>query len=84
MAKHKYHRARQVIVFRRAQEAEYVRRMASSTPSDENQAVLLRLGAEDLEDQLLLAHAAGARNGQGFWRFFARSVMFFFLSGPQD
>ena len=56
-------RAGQVIVFRRAQKAEAVGQ-AFQHALGKDQTVLLRLGAEDLEDQLLLAHAAGARDSQ--------------------
>ncbi len=53
----------QVVVLRRAQEAEAVGQ-ALEHPFGEDQAVFLRLGAQDLEDQLLLAHAAGAGDVQ--------------------
>src|SRR5580704_14696565 len=56
-------RAGQVVVFGSAQEAEAVRQ-AFQHAFREDQAVLFRLGAEDLEDQLLLAHARGAGNVQ--------------------
>ena len=45
----------------RAQKAEAVRQ-AFEDAFGEDQPVLFRLCAEDLEDQLLLAHAAGAGN----------------------
>ncbi len=56
-------RARQIVVLRRAQEAEAVGQ-AFQHAFGEDQAVLLGLRAEDLEDQLLLAHAATAGDGQ--------------------
>ena len=56
-------RAGKIVIFRRAQEAEAVGQ-AFQDAFREDQTVLLRLGAEDLEDQFLLAHAAGARDGQ--------------------
>ena len=56
-------RAREIVVFRRAQEAEAVRQ-AFQHSFGEDQPVLFRLGAEDLEDQLLLAHARRAGNVQ--------------------
>ena len=52
-------RAGEVVVFRRAEKSESV----GETFEDafgEDQTIFLRLGAEDLEDQLLFAHAAGA------------------------
>ena len=61
-------RARQVVVFRRAQEAEAVGQ-AFQHAFGEDQAVLFGLGAEDLEDQLLLAHAARRRGCPAPWRF---------------
>ena len=56
-------RARQVVVFRRAQEAEAVGQ-AFENAFGEDQAVLFRLRAEDLENQLLLAHAGRAGDVQ--------------------
>ena len=52
-------RARQVIVLRRAQEAEPVGQ-AFEYAFGEDQAALFGLGLEDLEDQLLLTQAGGA------------------------
>ncbi len=56
-------RAGQVVVFRSAQEAEAVGQ-AFEHAFGEDQAALFGLRAEDLEDQLLLAHAGGAGNVQ--------------------
>src|SRR5262249_30451744 len=51
----------QIVVFRSAQEAEAVgETLQYSFRKDE--AAFFRLGAQDLEDQLLLAHAARAGN----------------------
>ena len=52
-------RARQVVVVGRAQEAEAVGQHLEHA-FRENEAALLGLRLEDLEDQLLLAHAGGA------------------------
>ena len=52
-------RTRQVVVLGRAQEAEAVRQ-AFQHAFGEDQAALLGLGLQDLEDQLLLAQAGGA------------------------
>ena len=56
-------RARQVVVLGRAQEAEAVRQ-ALSTPSAKIRPALLGLRLQDLEDQLLLAHAGGALDAE--------------------
>ena len=56
-------RTGQIVVLRRAEKAEAVRQ-AFQNALGENQAVLFRLRAEDLEDQLLLAHAGGAGDVQ--------------------
>ena len=53
----------QIVVLRSAQEAEAIGQ-AFEDAFREDQAILLRLGAKDLKDQLLLAHAAGAWDGQ--------------------
>ncbi len=50
--------AGQVVIFGRAQEAEAVRQ-AFEHAFGEDQAALLRLGLQDLEDQLLLAQSGG-------------------------
>ena len=70
-------RAGQIVVFRGAQEAEAIGQ-AFQDAFGENQAVLLGLGAEDLEDQLLLAHAAGARDCQVLGDFRQIGNIFFF------
>ncbi len=70
-------RAGQIVVFRRAQEAEAVGQ-AFQDAFGEDQAVLLGLGAQDLEDQLLLAHAAGAGDGQVLGDFRQIGDIFFF------
>src|SRR5208283_5124332 len=56
-------RAREIVVLRGTQEAESVRQ-AFKDAFRENQSALFRLCAEDLEDQLLFAHTAGAGNIQ--------------------
>ena len=56
-------RAGQIVVFRRAEESEAVGQ-AFQHAFGEDEAVLFGLRAEDLEDQLLLAHAGGAGNIQ--------------------
>ena len=56
-------RARQIVVFRGAQKAEAVRQ-AFQDAFAEDEAVLLGLRAQDLKNQLLLAHAAGAGDRQ--------------------
>src|ERR1700686_5293797 len=56
-------RAGKVVVFRRAEKTESV----GETFEDafrKDQTIFLRLSAENLEDQLLFAHAAGAGNIQ--------------------
>src|SRR5271154_6803652 len=72
-------RARQVIVFGRAQEAESIRE-AFQHAFGEDQAVLFRLGAENLEDQLLLPHPRGAGNVQflGYLRQIGNVLIFQF------
>src|SRR5205807_10643886 len=52
-----------IVVFRSAQESESIGQ-AFKDALGENQTVLFRLRAEDLKDQLLLAHAARAGNVQ--------------------
>ncbi len=52
-------RAGQIVIFRRAQEAEAVGQ-AFEHAFGEDQPVLFGLGAQDLENQFLFAHAAGA------------------------
>jgi hypothetical protein len=56
-------RTREVVVLRGAQEAEAVGE-ALEHPLGEDQAALLGLSLQDLEDQLLLAHAGGALDPQ--------------------
>ncbi len=56
-------RARQIVVLGRAEESEAVGQ-AFENALGEDEAVLFGLGAQDLEDQLLLAHAGGAGNVQ--------------------
>jgi hypothetical protein len=53
--------AGKIVVFRRAEKTESIGETFEDT-FGEDQSVLLRLGAQDLEDQLLFAHAAGARD----------------------
>ena len=53
----------QIVVFRRAEESEAVGQ-AFEHAFGEDQAVLFGLRAQDLEDQLLLAHAGGAGHVQ--------------------
>ena len=56
----------QVAVLGRAQEAEAVGQDLEHALG-EDQAFLLRLGAQDLEDQLLLLHGGGARGSPATW-----------------
>ena len=55
--------AGQVVVFGRAQEAEAIRQ-AFQDAFAKDEAVFLGLRTQDLEDQLLFAHSAGAGDGQ--------------------
>jgi hypothetical protein len=71
----------QIVVFRGAQEAEAVGQ-ALEHALGEDQAVLFRLGAQDLENQLLLAHAGGSGDGSSL-AILARSVMFLSFSSAR-
>ena len=70
-------RARQIVVLGRAQEAEAVRQ-AFQHAFAEDQPVLFGLRAQDLENQFLLAHAAGAGDGQILGDFRQVGDVFFF------
>jgi hypothetical protein len=69
--------AGEIVIFRRAEKTESV----GETFEDafgKDQTIFLRLSAENLENQFLFAHAAGARNVQFLGDLGEVSDVFFF------